>query len=450
MFKREKMVGRRLSAGGVEAYVPIKTEVRHYKTKTRTVELPLFSSYVFARITGAEYAQVLRDPDVFEIVRFNGEVGRVTDEEIAFLKLVLRESGEKYDPQLVEGMAVGTPVVISGGTLAGTRGVIMAEKSNSNFVVELRTPRGEPRDHGGSEVPGRGHERAARTEARRPRRVMVTVVTVTLNAAPALGVTIASLRHQDRSAFEWIVVDGGSADATAELCAASGLEPAWFDLPGSSIYGAMNFGVRQARGGLVYFLNAGDALSEGFRFAEVLSLKRAHPRAFLFYGNVHRLRTDSIYDGPFTPTQARLEKHLPPGYLLRHRHAGRTSLRPALPRERRLRPQPGAVWPCARALYLLPRHRRRVRRPCEVYQPRRPRRNVLARAARLDPTIFGATLRMAGFDEAVDARAGHDPAAKEEGALNVGWLMSSLKQTHYPPHTRLGNAPYLRRPARNA
>lgn len=139
MYKREKMVGRRLTAGGVETYVPIKTEVRHYKTKTRTVELPLFSSYVFARITGAEYGQVLRDPDVFEIVRFNGEVGRVTDEEIAFLKLVLRESDEHFDPQLVEGMAIGTPVVISGGTLAGTRGVIMAEKSNSNFVVELRT-----------------------------------------------------------------------------------------------------------------------------------------------------------------------------------------------------------------------------------------------------------------------------------------------------------------------
>ncbi len=139
MYKREKMVGRRLSAAGVETYVPLKTEVRHYKTKTRTVELPLFSSYVFARITGAEYAQVLRDPDVFEIVRFNGEVGRVTDEEIAFLRVVLRGGGKEFAPQAMDEMTVGTPVVISGGTLAGTRGIISAGMSNSNFVVELRT-----------------------------------------------------------------------------------------------------------------------------------------------------------------------------------------------------------------------------------------------------------------------------------------------------------------------
>lgn len=140
MYKREKMVDRRLRALGIEAYVPLKTEARHYKSKMRTVELPLFSSYLFAHITANDYSTVMRDPDVHEIVRFNGEVGRVTDEEIAFLRVVLRSdaAGVSYDPQLVDEIPVGTPVVISGGTLAGTRGIITAARSNSNFVVELR------------------------------------------------------------------------------------------------------------------------------------------------------------------------------------------------------------------------------------------------------------------------------------------------------------------------
>lgn len=139
MFKREKLVAKRLRAKGIEAYVPIKTEVRYYKSKTTTVDLPLFSSYAFAKIYAEEYAAVLNDPDVFEIVHFDGEIGRVTEAEIDFLKVILNDTTEGFAPVQTETLAVGSPVVITGGTLAGTRGIISDEPSNNNFVVELKT-----------------------------------------------------------------------------------------------------------------------------------------------------------------------------------------------------------------------------------------------------------------------------------------------------------------------
>ena len=82
---------------------------------------------------------MLADPDVFEIVRFQGEVGRVTEEEIALLREVLQDGGETYDPTIRDRIRVGTPVVIAGGALAGTKGRVMEQTGKHNFAVELRT-----------------------------------------------------------------------------------------------------------------------------------------------------------------------------------------------------------------------------------------------------------------------------------------------------------------------
>ena len=139
MFKREKMVERRLRGAGLEVYVPLRTIVKHYKSKTVTSRVPLFSSYVFVRLTAKQYPVVLADGDVFKIVRFQGEVGRVGEEEIQFLKNVLRDGDEDFQAEEVTGFTVGAEVVIAGGTLAGTKGRILESNGSHNFLVELRT-----------------------------------------------------------------------------------------------------------------------------------------------------------------------------------------------------------------------------------------------------------------------------------------------------------------------
>lgn len=138
-FRREKRVDARLRDRGLEVYLPIRHVVRHYKSKTTTSLQPLFNSYIFAKITRGGYGQVLSDPDVYEIVRFNGEVGLVADKEIAFLRTVLGEDRDRYDARVREGLLIGDDVVITGGTLAGTRGRVVGDRANQTFLVELRT-----------------------------------------------------------------------------------------------------------------------------------------------------------------------------------------------------------------------------------------------------------------------------------------------------------------------
>ncbi|MDE7119700.1 MAG: glycosyltransferase [Muribaculaceae bacterium] len=92
-------------------------------------------------------------------------------------------------------------------------------------------------------------------------RPLISLITVTYNAAATIGATLESVRRQDFRHFEHIIVDGASADATLDMVRAGA--PAWQRLhsePDRGLYDAMNRGLDMAAGDYVMFLNAGDTL----------------------------------------------------------------------------------------------------------------------------------------------------------------------------------------------
>lgn len=91
--------------------------------------------------------------------------------------------------------------------------------------------------------------------------VLVTIVTVSYNAGPAIRRTIESvMRHLDDE-VEYVVVDGGSSDGTADIIReyASSLA-IWLSEPDRGIYDAMNKAVVLARGRFILNVNCGDEL----------------------------------------------------------------------------------------------------------------------------------------------------------------------------------------------
>lgn len=89
---------------------------------------------------------------------------------------------------------------------------------------------------------------------------LLTVVTVCYNAESMLKDTIESVLSQtNRSAIEYVIIDGGSSDGTMDLIQSYGnkVDSASSEKD-SGIYDAMNKGVRSARGEWILFMNAGD------------------------------------------------------------------------------------------------------------------------------------------------------------------------------------------------
>ncbi|MEP2237757.1 MAG: transcription termination/antitermination NusG family protein [Maribacter sp.] len=62
--KNEKKVAERLSAHQVDVYCPMIKEVKQWSDRKKTIEVPLFSSYVFVNISECERQKVFDVPEI--------------------------------------------------------------------------------------------------------------------------------------------------------------------------------------------------------------------------------------------------------------------------------------------------------------------------------------------------------------------------------------------------
>ena len=88
---------------------------------------------------------------------------------------------------------------------------------------------------------------------------LFTIVTINLDNAAGLDETIRSVTAQGFSDKEYIVIDGGSTDASPDVIGTHASEiDRILNGPDRGIYDAMNKGVALSRGEWVLFLNSGD------------------------------------------------------------------------------------------------------------------------------------------------------------------------------------------------
>ena len=105
----EKIVTHRLCERGVATFLPVVSEVRHWKRRKKRVELPLFSCYVFAKLlpTNEDRLRVLRVDGVFSLVGVRGTGTPIPDEQIeAVRRLVEKQLPWSSHPFLKIGQRV--------------------------------------------------------------------------------------------------------------------------------------------------------------------------------------------------------------------------------------------------------------------------------------------------------------------------------------------------------
>ncbi|PST84877.1 glycosyltransferase [Pedobacter yulinensis] len=87
----------------------------------------------------------------------------------------------------------------------------------------------------------------------------ISVITVNYNNCEGLRRTMASVQEQTYANLEYIVIDGGSTDGSAEAIPQSDPQPHyWVSEQDAGIYQAMNKGIRASHGKYLLFLNSGD------------------------------------------------------------------------------------------------------------------------------------------------------------------------------------------------
>jgi transcription antitermination factor NusG len=132
--QHEKSVAEQLEAKSLETYLPLYRAKHQWSDRKKVVQLPLFSRYVFCRFDFESRLKILQVTSIRKIVGFGGKPCPVDDPVIQELKAVVG-SGLPCSPWPF--IRVGQRVRICEGTLAGTEGVLVREKSGYRVVINV-------------------------------------------------------------------------------------------------------------------------------------------------------------------------------------------------------------------------------------------------------------------------------------------------------------------------
>lgn len=132
--RHEKKVMHRLLEKGIEAYVPISRKLKQWSDRKKWVEEPLFTGYVFVKVTIAGMDAARFVPGVLNYLSFKSGPAVVREEEIEGLKFFI----EKGYLLMEEERTVhpGDKVILNLGEFRNFRGEI-DQVLNEKFVYVI-------------------------------------------------------------------------------------------------------------------------------------------------------------------------------------------------------------------------------------------------------------------------------------------------------------------------
>ena len=131
----------------------------------------------------------------------------------------------------------------------------------------------------------------------------VSVITPSFNHARFIEATMQSVLEQDYTDIEYIVVDGGSDDGSAEIIRQYGDRLAWWvSEKDRGQTDAINKGFARATGDILAWLNSDDTYEPG-AISEAVAFLKEHPEAGMVYGDTNFIDENGKAIGKFSARQ---------------------------------------------------------------------------------------------------------------------------------------------------
>ena len=131
----EKKVNTALVKKGIEAYCPLNKVRRKWSDRMKTIEEPLFKSYVFVKVEDAGMTEVRFVDGVLNYVYWNGKPAIVREEEIVEIKKFLSEY-EDVEVSSIE-LKPADAVVLNTGVMMGATGRVLRVMGNNTVEVRI-------------------------------------------------------------------------------------------------------------------------------------------------------------------------------------------------------------------------------------------------------------------------------------------------------------------------
>jgi transcription antitermination factor NusG len=132
--QHEKLVARTLANKGFEVFLPLYSEVRQWRDRTKLVELPLFSCYVFLRGDLDRRLAIVTTPGVHGMVASAGKLAGIPEEEIQAVRSVI-ENRVNVEPHPF--LKCGDLVRVKYGALRGLEGFLVRKKGQTRLIISV-------------------------------------------------------------------------------------------------------------------------------------------------------------------------------------------------------------------------------------------------------------------------------------------------------------------------
>ena len=134
--RHEKRIGNELQDRGIHAFVPTLRQSHRWSDRTKVVDVPLFSCYVFVNMvaSSAQRLDVLKTAGVLCFVRVSGAPAPIPDSQIESIQTVL---ANKLPISTCGFIQIGQRVRIRGGSLEGVEGILTASKGGQKLVISM-------------------------------------------------------------------------------------------------------------------------------------------------------------------------------------------------------------------------------------------------------------------------------------------------------------------------
>lgn len=134
--RHEKRASIELNQKGLETFLPLLSQVRHWSDRRKVVEIPMFSCYVFlhSELTPSKRATAVQVPGVLRFVGSNGVPSPIPAEQIQNIQTVLR-GRTVCSPH--EFLRIGQRVRVCSGSLKGVEGVLIGRAGERKLVLSI-------------------------------------------------------------------------------------------------------------------------------------------------------------------------------------------------------------------------------------------------------------------------------------------------------------------------
>ncbi|TFF39839.1 UpxY family transcription antiterminator [Mucilaginibacter psychrotolerans] len=128
----EKKVDQLLKEQNIISYCPLVKTSKQWADRSKTVEVPLFNSYLFVRANYTDLEKITQTSGVINYITFCGKPAIVQDIEIEKIKRIVKNYRD-IETTSLSNLQIGDEALIVDGPLNNQRGEV--QKVNGKSVV---------------------------------------------------------------------------------------------------------------------------------------------------------------------------------------------------------------------------------------------------------------------------------------------------------------------------